>query len=66
MNNFYHTVLLSESAIRQQPWSWLDEKIGKDGEDWVIRYQVEYGSAPCAFLCFRTKEDAALFTLSWL
>ena len=66
MYNFSHIVLLSESAIRKQPWSWLEEKIGRDGEDWVLRYQMESESAPCAFLCFRTKENAVLFTLSWL
>lgn len=66
MPNFSHAVLLSESAIRRQPWQWLEEKIGQDGENWVLRYHMEPGIVPNAFLCFRTKEDAVLFTLSWL
>jgi hypothetical protein len=66
MYNFPHTVLLSESAIRRQPWLWLEEKIGRDGEDWILRYQMEPGIVPNAFLCFRTKEHAVLFTLSWI
>jgi len=66
MSQFEHSVTISELIIRKHPWGWLNEHVGYLKEAWDIHWKDNGLNSPvAATVCFKNKEDAARFMLTW-